>query len=122
MNAPNIFSSAPVKASDAVGTSVVNPAGDSLGTIKEFVIDPHTAKVVYAVVTFGGFLGMGEKLFAIPFSAFQYNMTKNEYVLQASKELLSAASGFDPDHWPTMSDEKWNRDLYTHYQRKPYWE
>jgi hypothetical protein len=65
---------------------------------------------------------MGEKLFAIPFSALDYDAEKNEYVLDVSKELLEAAPGFDADHWPAMSDEKWNRVVYKYYKRSPYWE
>ena len=116
------FSNSPVKASSIIGTDVVNPKGDNLGDVKEVVIDPRTGRVAYAVVSFGGFLSMGEKLFAIPFSALDYDAEKNEYVLDVSKERLEAAPGFDADHWPAMSDEKWNRDVYKYYQRSPYWE
>lgn len=122
MNHVQAFSNSPVKASSIIGTSVVNPKGDSLGDIKEVVIDPRTGKVVYAVVSFGGFLSMGEKLFAIPFSAFEYSVAKSHYVLDVSKERLEAAPGFNPDAWPSMADEKWNRDVYKYYQRPPYWE
>lgn len=90
-----IFFNSPVKASSIIGTSVVNPEGQSLGDIKEVVIDPYTGKVAYSVVAFGGFLSMGEKLFAIPFSAFKYNFDRNEYILDVSKERLAAAPGFD---------------------------
>ena len=65
---------------------------------------------------------MGEKLFAVPFSAFEYDTKENEYILDVSKERLQAAPGFDADHWPSMSDEKWNRDVYMYYERAPYWE
>ena len=116
------FSNSPVKASSIIGTDVVNPKGDNLGDIKEVVIDPSTGRVAYAVVSFGGFLGMGEKLFAIPFSAFAYNAGNNEYVLDVPKERLKEAPGFDSEHWPSMSDEKWNRDVYSYYGRSPYWE
>ena len=122
MSQLQVFSNPPLKASDMIGTNVVSPQGDSLGDIKEVVIDPHTGRVAYAVVSFGGFLSMGEKLFAIPFSALKYITTKNEYVLDVSKERLKAAPGFDADHWPSMSDEKWNRDVYKYYERSPYWE
>jgi sporulation protein YlmC with PRC-barrel domain len=122
MSQSQTFSNSPVKASSIIGTDVVNPNDDSLGDIKEIVIDPPTGKVAYAVVSFGGFMGMGEKLFAIPFSAFVYNATKNKYVLDVAKERLKAAPGFDADNWPAMSDEKWNRDLYSYYDRSPYWE
>jgi sporulation protein YlmC with PRC-barrel domain len=116
------FTNSPVKASTIIGTDVVSPNGDSLGDIKEVVIDPRTGRVAYAVVSFGGFLSMGEKLFAIPFSSFKYDITTNKYVLDVSKERLKAAPGFDADHWPAMSDEKWNRDVYKYYERPPYWE
>ena len=117
-----VFSNSPVKASSMIGTDVVNRKGEDLGDIKEVVIDPRSGKVAYAVVSFGGFLGMGEKLFAIPFSAFEYNMEKNEYILEIPKERLEKAPGFDADNWPSMSDEKWNRDVYKFYERAPYWE
>lgn len=116
------FTNSPVKASSIIGTDVVNPKGENLGEVKEVVIDPRTGKVAYAVVSFGGFLGMGEKLFAIPFSAFEYDLAENEYVIDITKERLEAAPGFDNDHWPSMSDEKWNRTVYSYYGQSPYWE
>jgi sporulation protein YlmC with PRC-barrel domain len=122
MSQQQAFKHSPVKASSIIGTDVVNPKGDNLGDIKEVVIDPGTGRVAYAVVSFGGFLSMGEKLFAIPFSSFVYNAEKNEYVLDVAKERLEAAPGFDADHWPSMSDEQWNRDVYKYYKRSPYWE
>ena len=127
MSSLRVFSDSPIKASTIIGTQVVDPKGNSLGDIKEIVIDPRTGRIAYAVVSFGGFLSLGEKLFAIPFSAFEYKVTKSdlvasEYVLNISRERLQAAPGFDADHWPLMRDEKWHRDLHTYYDRLPYWE
>ena len=122
MSQLSMFSNSPVKASSIIGSKVVNPKAESLGDIKEIVIDPSTGRVAYVVVSFGGFLSMGEKLFAIPFSSFEYNLVNNEYVLHVPKERLETAPGFDPEHWPSMSDEKWNRDVYKYYGRSPYWE
>jgi sporulation protein YlmC with PRC-barrel domain len=116
------FSSSPQKATAVIGTDIVNAKGDNLGEVKDVVIDPSTGRVAYAVVAFGGFLSMGEKLFAVPFNALNYNEDKNEYVLNISKERLEKAPGFDPDQWPMMNDEKWNRDVYAYYQTTPYWE
>ncbi len=123
------FSDAPIKASSIIGTNVVSPKGENLGDVKEVVIDPRTGKVAYAVVSFGGFLSLGEKLFAIPFSALKYNVNatnsdliQNEYVLNISRERLEKAPGFDADRWPLMSDEKWHRELHDFYDRSPYWE
>jgi sporulation protein YlmC with PRC-barrel domain len=132
MSQLRVFSDAPLKATSIIGTQVVNPEGDSLGDIKEIVIDPRSGRVAYAVVSFGGFLSMGEKLFAIPFGALEYSVPKrdlepskliqNQYVLDVSKARLEAAPGFDSDHWPLMSDEKWHRNLHEYYKRSPYWE
>lgn len=126
------FLNSPIKASNIIGTPVINTNGDKLGDIKEIVIDPRTGRVAYAVVSFGGFLSMGAKLFAIPFSAFQYTVRKSEYVqneypqyeyvLDVAKERLEGAPGFDPDHWPLLSDENWHRDTHKYYERMPYWE
>jgi sporulation protein YlmC with PRC-barrel domain len=122
MSQLHVFSNSPVKASSVIGTSVVDTKDESLGDIKEIVIDPSTGRVAYAVVSFGGFLSVGEKLFAIPFSAFKYNKAENEYVLDVSKERLKAAPGFDAAHWPSLAEEKWNRDVHKYYERPPYWE
>jgi sporulation protein YlmC with PRC-barrel domain len=122
MNQLHSFSSLPVKATSIIGTDVVNAKGDNLGDIKEVVIDPSTGRVAYAVVAFGGFLSMGEKLFAIPFNQFNYDHENNKYVLNVTKERLEKAPGFDADKWPLMSDEKWNRSIYKYYDSEPYWE
>ncbi len=116
------FSNSPVKASSMIGTNLFSHVGESLGDIKEVVIDPNSGRVVYVVVSFGGFLSMGEKLFAIPFSAIEYNVDRGEYVLDVAKDRLKEAPGFDPEHWPSMADEKWNRNIYKFYGRPPYWE
>lgn len=122
MSQLTVFSNSPVKASSIIGSKVVNPTGDHLGEIKEVVIAPKTGRVAYVVVAFGGFLGMGEKLFAIPFNAFKFDAATGEYMLEVSKERLRDAPGFDSNHWPSMSDEQWHRDVYSYYGRSPFWE
>ena len=87
--------------------------------------DPNRATTRYAKtpVTFGvwGRVGWTVGFLAIPFTAFAYEVEKNEYVLDVTKELLETAPGFDPNHWPKMT-EQWNRELYKHYKHVPYWE
>ena len=111
-----------LSASSLASDDVYNPKGEKLGSIKELMLDIESGKVCYAVLSFGGFLSLGEKLFAIPFSAIEYNVDKNEYVLDVSPDRLKEAPGFDADQWPSMADEKWNRNLYEFYGRPPYWE
>lgn len=94
------------RASKIIGTKVKNPNGENLGDIKELVIDPENGQVVYAVVSFGGVLGMGNKLFAIPWRALHWTRDKEYYVLDLDKDTLKKAPGFDKKHWPENS-KKW---------------
>jgi len=105
-----------------MGTNVTNKAGDNLGDIKDIMIDPSSGSVAYVVVSFGGFLGIGDKYFAIPMEAFQIDRTNEEFVLDVDKELLKNAPGFDKDNWPSAADRQFLTDIHSHYGYKPYWE
>lgn len=122
MSPTQAFANPPVKSSSIIGTKVLNPDNESLGDVKEIVIDPGTGRVAYVVVSFGGFLSMGEKLFAVPFGALKYNVTIGSYYLDIAKERLEAAPGIDPEHWPSLADEKWNSDVHAFYGCTPYWQ
>ena len=122
MSQLSVFLNAPIKASTMIGTNVANLEGDSLGVIKEIVIEPHTFKVAYVVVSFCGFFRMSGKLFAMPFGLFRYDANKSEYILDLAKEKLEEAPGFDPESWPSMANEKWHRDVFEYYGYRPWWE
>jgi sporulation protein YlmC with PRC-barrel domain len=96
------------RASKIIGTDVKNTRGDSLGDIKDLVLDPLSGNIVYAVVSYGGVLGMGSKLFAIPWSVLRWSRDKDYYVLDMDKDTLKKAPGFDKDHWPD-SLNKWEQ-------------
>jgi sporulation protein YlmC with PRC-barrel domain len=98
-----------------IGNDVYNSAGDSLGTIKEFMIDMSSGRISYAVLSFGGFLGMGDRLFAVPWQALKLDTKNKRFTLNASKEQLKKAPGFDKDHWPSMADDSWATDVYAFY-------
>ena len=104
------------------GDNVVNAAGDDLGKIEAIMLDVAAGRIAYAVLSFGGFLGMGSKLFAIPWSALTLDTTNHRFILDASKEQLEAAPGFDKDHWPTMADRTWATDIHAYYDVPPYWD
>jgi sporulation protein YlmC with PRC-barrel domain len=111
-----------MKASTFVGADVENPEGQNLGDIKDIVMDRGSGRIVYAVVSFGGFLGMGEKLFAVPWGAFsQPKADKETFVLAVDKERLQNAPGFDANNWPQMASREWVTSLYTYYNVPPYW-
>jgi hypothetical protein len=115
------FSGSPLRASSIIGAVVVNEANETLGDIEDVVIDSRTGKVAYAVLWCGAFVGMAEKLMAIPFSILDFNAAKKAYVLNVSSDRLKAAPGFDSEHWPLLSDENWIRDVFEYYERMPYW-
>jgi sporulation protein YlmC with PRC-barrel domain len=109
-------------ASTLEGDSVVNSQGDSLGDIKAIMIDVPNGRVAYAVLAFGGFLGMGEKLFAIPWSAMTLDADEKHFILDIPEEQLKQAPGFDKKHWPSMADQAWGTQIHSFYGRRPYWE
>jgi sporulation protein YlmC with PRC-barrel domain len=111
-----------LSASTLKGDKVVNLQGESLGDIQEIMIDLERGRVAYAVLSFGGFLGLGDKLFAIPWEALTIDTAEKRIVLNIDKELLKRAPGFDKDHWPNMTDPAWGAELYTYYGYKPYWD
>ena len=101
---------------------VKNAAGEDLGKIEELMIDLNSGRIAYAVLSFGGFLKMGNKLFAIPWEALTVDTVKKEFNLRVDKSRLENATGFDKDNWPDMADPTFGSDLYRHYGYKPYWE
>ena len=108
------------RASKIIGTNVKNPDGDKLGDIKELVLDPESGQVVYVVVSFGGILGVGDKLFALPWKALHWTRDKQYYVLDVDKSTLKKAPGFDKKHWPDSS--KWDQlreEVKEFYQANP---
>src|ERR1051325_3934046 len=80
------------------GDKVVNRQKEDLGTIEHLMIDVETGRVAYAVLSFGGFLGMGDKLFAIPWSALAIDTGGKQFILEVDKNLLESAPGFDKAH------------------------
>lgn len=98
-----------------LGEDVVNRNDDDLGDIKEIMIDMRSGQVAYAVLSFGGILGIGEKLFAVPWQALQLDTVNKRFVLDISKDRLESAPGFDADAWPDMTDTSWATQIHNFY-------
>jgi sporulation protein YlmC with PRC-barrel domain len=111
-----------LSASTLDGDTVRNAAGEDLGTVDDIMIDIPSGKVAYAVLSFGGFLGMGNKLFAIPWSALRVDEDKKHFILDVDKKKLENAPGFDKDNWPDMADTGWGTRIFSYYGAEPYWE
>ena len=99
-----------------VGNDVYNHLHESLGDIKEIMLDMTNGSVSYAVLSFGSFLGMGEKLFAVPWKALALDTENKRFVLNVEKDKLKDAPGFDKDHWPNMADQTWTDGIHSFYE------
>jgi sporulation protein YlmC with PRC-barrel domain len=104
------------------GDKVVNQVGEDLGKIDDIMIDTKTGRVAYAVLSFGGFLGLGDKLFAIPWSRLSLDEDRKVFILNIDRATLENAPGFDKDNWPDMADRTWGSEIHTYYSSRPYWE
>lgn len=104
-----------------IGNDVVNAENDKLGTIEAIMLDVGRGRVAYAVLGFGGFLGIGEKLFAVPWQALILDADRKCFVLNVPKDRLERAPGFDKDHWPSMADERWATEIHEYYGTRLYW-
>jgi sporulation protein YlmC with PRC-barrel domain len=103
-----------------IGNDVNNNDGEDLGDVKEIMLDMRNGRVAYAVLSFGGFMGMGEKLFAVPWDALKLDTENKRFTLNVNKQQLEGAPGFDKDHWPDMADATWEKGIHAYYGTKPY--
>jgi sporulation protein YlmC with PRC-barrel domain len=113
-----------MRASKLIGKNVDNPQEDNLGEIGELVLDPGRCRVNYFVLESGGFLGLGEKLFAIPWDAIEVQQREgdDQLVLNVPKERFKDAPEYEDSDWDLMSNPVWMGKVYTHYECRPYWD
>lgn len=108
-----------LSSSTLTGDQVVDREGEKLGTLKDIMLDLSEGKVAYAVLARGGFGGMGEKLFAVPWTMLEVDGENKRLLLDASSEMLDDSPGFDPDNWPSFSDEAWRAGVDRHFGLVP---
>ena len=111
-----------ISASKVEGTTVYNRQGENLGHVYDVMIDKRSGQVAYAIMSFGGFLGMGDKLFAVPWSALTLDMETKSFILNVDKERLKNAPGFEKDDWPDMGAPEFGTRVHSFYNVTPYWE
>jgi sporulation protein YlmC with PRC-barrel domain len=105
-----------------IGEDVYNHKDEDLGDIEEIMLDMNSGRVAYAVLSFGGLMGVGEKLFAVPWSALKLDTENKRFILGVDKERLETAPGFDKDNWPDMADLNWQNTIHSFYGAKSYTE
>lgn len=98
-----------------MGNDVFNDQGEDLGDIKEIMLDVSAGRISYAVLSYGGLMGIGDKLFAVPWEALTLDTENKRFTLDVAKDRLEKAPGFDKDNWPNMSDQTWAKDVHDYY-------
>lgn len=104
-----------LSASSVIGDDVANNQQEKLGSIDEIMLDSRSGEIRYAVLSAGGFLGIGDKLFAIPWKALRLDASEHRFLLDVSAERLKNAPGFDKDNWPDMADQTWADSVGAYY-------
>lgn len=114
-----------VDANNLIGAKVENAKGENLGKIENVMLDLDASRVLYAVLSFGGFLGMGDKLFPIPLESFSFHTDEDgkltRCILNVDKETLKNAPGYEKDNLPSTADRSFVAGVYQHYGTTPYW-
>jgi sporulation protein YlmC with PRC-barrel domain len=108
-------------ASTLNGNKVVSSDGQRVGKITDIMLDVRSGRIAYAVLSTGGFLGIGDTLHAIPWSALTLDTIDKCFVVDISAQRIKDEPGFDKDHWPSMADAKWGTTVHEYYKREPYW-
>ena len=109
--------SALLSASSIIGDDVRNMKDEDLGKIEDIMLDTNQGKIRYAVLSSGGFLGMGDRLFAIPWSALRQDRENKRFMLDIDADRLKDAPGFDKDNWPNMADPTYSSSVDSYYIR-----
>jgi sporulation protein YlmC with PRC-barrel domain len=102
-------------ASAVLDAPVRNSAGEDLGKIEDVVIDPETGNLKYAILSFGGVLGINKKVFPIPWSSFSTSRTRDYVLLNMNEDTLRRAPGIERSAWPDMTDPAWSRSIDDYY-------
>ncbi len=110
-----------ISADKVEGTNVYNGTGDKLGSIDNVMIDKQTGKVAYAMMSFGGFLGLGEKYHPLPWSLLKYDTGKGGYLVNLDKRTLEGAPMYGENDTINWEDQAWGKKVHDYYGVPPYW-
>lgn len=104
-----------IRASTVKGTAVYDPDGEHIGQIDDIVLDKRSGRAVYAIMSFGGFLGLGEQYHPLPWESLAYDPARGGYVVNVSRDKLQGAPTYRPGEEPDWNDRRYNDSLLTHY-------
>ena len=107
-----------IAADKVQGTDIFNRTGDNLGEVESVMIDKLSGKVAYAVVTFGGFLGIGAERRALPWKVLSYDVDLGGYMIDADDDVLRQT----PVYYDNQTDPQWGTRIHGHFGVPPYWQ
>jgi sporulation protein YlmC with PRC-barrel domain len=110
-----------ISAAKVTGTSVYNTDGDLLGEIHDVMLDKGSGKIAYAVMSFGGFLGIGERYHPLPWATLKYDTRQGGYVVGIPVEQLKAAPTYAATETPAWGDRAYEARIHEYYKAAPYW-
>lgn len=108
-----------VSSEDVEGTNVYDPDGKKIGEIDHLMIDKVTGNIRYAVMSFGGFMGLGDSQYPLPWNALKYDHEREGYITNVTEDQLKDAPAFNDDSW---TDRNWEERWHQHFQTRPYWD
>ena len=103
------------------GASVYSTTLEKLGTVEDLMIDKASGRIAYAVLSFGGFLGIGDRYYPLPWEKLDYNSELDGYVVDIDRETLEGAPSYSDTKMAAWDDETWGHDVYAHYGLPPFW-
>ncbi len=111
-----------IRAKKVLGTNVVDPRGNKIGTVEDVILDKQSNNILFAVIGFGGFLGMAEKYHPIPWSGLDYDERAGAYVVSYTKDQLQAAPAGSIDELTRDDGMQLRNRVYDYYRAPRYWE
>ena len=111
-----------IAADQVEGTRIYNRAGENLGSVQDIMIDKMNGKVAYAVVGFGGFLGIGDRHYPLPWETLTYDPGMGGFVVDLDKRTLEGAPSYSDTETVQWEDPAWGRRVYDYYGARPYWD
>ncbi|QBR70994.1 photosystem reaction center subunit H [Beijerinckiaceae bacterium] len=108
-----------ISSEDVEGTAVFDPSGNEIGNVDHLMIDKLSGQVRYAIMSFGGFLGLGHSHYPLPWSSLTYDKQRDGYMTNVTEQQLKDAPEFSDDSW---TNRAWESQVHRHYNAQPYWD
>jgi sporulation protein YlmC with PRC-barrel domain len=111
-----------ISADQVNGTTVYDTHGEKLGSVEDVMIDKVSGRIAYAVLSFGGFLGIGDKHHPLPWGTLKYDQTMGGYVVGLDRRVLEGGPAYGETERVAWDDQGWGRQVHDYYKTTPYWD